>query len=156
MGGCITAMASRDLAAGVQRAKGVLQITENVLQDGVPKPPTSVRSIRLTEELWTALQAQADSLGVSLNRYVTIRLDGALRDQRKAPAAKPKTEQARHRAYYGAGGTLEFSEVNDPTDFTPKGRTTLPPRPTFTATTALGEPIPPRKAFNPQPKKGKK
>lgn len=43
------------------------------------KPPTSVRSIRLADDLWAALQAQADSLGVSLNRYVAMRLDGGVR-----------------------------------------------------------------------------
>lgn len=41
------------------------------------KPPTSVRSIRLTDDLWAALQKQADLAGVKLNRYVADRLEPA-------------------------------------------------------------------------------
>jgi hypothetical protein len=44
------------------------------------KPPTSVRSIRLPDDLWQMIQAQADSIGVSLNRYVAMRLESARRD----------------------------------------------------------------------------
>lgn len=58
----------------------------------MPKPPTSVRSIRLPDELWEMLQAQADSLDVSLNRYVAMRLEGARRDARKAKAAREKAK----------------------------------------------------------------
>lgn len=48
------------------------------------KPPTSVRSIRLPDDLWAMLEAQAASLDISLNRYVAMRLEGARRDVKKA------------------------------------------------------------------------
>lgn len=70
------------------------------------KPPTSVRSIRLPEMDWQSLQAQADSLGVSLNRYVAMRLEGAKRDIRPTQTPAPKQADAPLRMPRAAVGSL--------------------------------------------------
>lgn len=48
----------------------VLQSTESVLQTGMAKPPTSVRSIRLPDETWERLATEADKRGVKVNGLV--------------------------------------------------------------------------------------
>ena len=69
------------------------------------KPPTSVRSIRLADELWARLQAEADNAGVSLNRYVAGLVEGAGRGGAvvRAAAAPAPAKPAVHVAIPLAG-----------------------------------------------------
>jgi len=72
------------------------------------KPPTSVRSIRLADELWARLQAEADNAGVSLNRYVAGLVEGAGRRGVTAKAAaEPASARPAVRVAVPLAGTFE-------------------------------------------------
>jgi hypothetical protein len=74
----------------------------------MPKPPTSVRSIRLPEWFWAIVAKHAAEAGLSVNAYVARRLSSDLTGPR--PAAEPPMP-AKPKVAVKAAAPLRFTRA---------------------------------------------
>lgn len=82
----------------------------------MPKPPSSVKSLRLPDATWEALAIEAERRGVSVNSLIAAGVAGVLREPHRLPATLPADAlpPARARAEMGQPTDREITEGPKP------------------------------------------